>query len=73
MFEHKLQKVKKYLIKHLNKRFISFSFSLYASLILFVKKKDGSLRFCVNYRKLNSLIKRDRYSLLLINETLARI
>ncbi len=73
MFEYKLQKVKEYLIKHLNKSFISFSFVLYASLILFVEKKDGSLRFCVNYRKLNALIKRDRYSLLLINETLIRI
>ncbi len=73
MFEHKLQKVKKYLIKHLNKEFISFSFALYASLILFVEKKDGSLRFYVNYRKLNDLIKRNRYSLPLINETFARI
>ncbi len=73
MFKHKLQKVKKYLIKHLNKKFISFSFALYASLILFVKKKDDSLRFCVNYRKLNDLIKRNRYSLPLINETLTRI
>ncbi len=73
MFEHKLQKVKKYLIKHLNKEFISFSFASYASLILFVEKKDDSLRFCVNYRKLNDLTKRNRYSLPLINETLARI
>ncbi len=73
MFEHKLQKVKKYLIKYLNKKFISFSSALYASLILFIEKKDGSLRFCVNYRKLNDLIKRNRYSLPLINETLTRI
>ncbi len=73
MFDHKLQKVKKYLIEHLNKEFISFSFASYASLILFVEKKDGSLRFCVDYRKLNALTKRDRYSLSLIDETLARI
>ncbi len=73
MFEHKLQKVKKYLIEYLNKGFISFSFASYVSLILFVEKKDGSLRFCVNYRKLNDLIKRNRYSLFLIDETLARI
>ena len=73
MFGHKLQKMKKYLIKHLNKEFISSSFALYASLILFVEKKDESLRFCVDYRKLNALIKRDRYSLSLIDEILARI
>ncbi len=73
MFNHKLQKIEKYLIKHLNKEFIFFSFASYVSLILFAEKKDESLRFCVNYRKLNALIKRDRYSLSLIDETLARI
>ncbi len=73
MSDYKLQKMKNYLIKHLNKNFISFSSILYASLILFVEKKDDSLRFCVDYRKLNAFIKRDRYSLFLIDETLARI
>jgi len=57
MFDHKLQKIKKYLIKHLNKEFIFFSFASYVSLILFAEKKDESLRFCVDYRKLNALIK----------------
>jgi len=73
MFDHKLQKIKKYLINHLNKEFIFFSFASYVSLILFIEKKDESLRFCVDYRKLNALIKRDHYSLSLIDETLARI
>ncbi len=73
MFDHKLQKIKKYLIKHLNKEFIFFSFASYVSLILFIKKKDDSLRFCVDYRKLNALIKRDRYSLSLIDEILTHI
>jgi len=73
MFDHKLQKIKKYLINHLNKEFIFFSFASYISLILFIEKKDDSLRFCVNYRKLNALIKRNRYSLSLIDKTLAHI
>ncbi len=73
MFNHKLQKIKKYLIKHLNKKFIFFSFASYVSLILFAEKKDESLRFYINYRKLNALIKQDRYSLFLIDETLACI
>jgi len=73
MSDYKLQKMKNYLIKHLNKDFISSSSASYASLILFVEKKDDSLRFCVNYRKLNALIKRNRYFLSLIDETLARI
>ncbi len=73
MSDYKLQKMKNYLIEHLNKDFISSSSASYASLILFVEKKDDSLRFCVDYRKLNALIKRDRYPLSLIDETLACI
>jgi len=73
MFNYKLQKIKKYLIKHLNKEFIFSSFVFYVSLILFIEKKDDSLRFCVNYRKLNALIKRNHYSLSLIDETFACI
>ncbi len=73
MFNYKLQKIKKYLINHLNKEFIFFSFASYVSLILFIEKKDESLRFCVDYRKLNALIKRDHYSLSLIDETLTCI
>ncbi len=73
MSDYKLQKMKNYLIKHLNKNFISFSSISYASLILFIEKKDDSLRFCIDYKKLNALIKRNRYFLLLIDETLACI
>ena len=73
MFNHKLQKIKKYLINHLNKEFIFFSFASYVSLILFTEKKDDSLHFCVVYRKLNALIKRDHYSLSLIDEILTHI
>ncbi len=73
MFDYKLQKMKNYLIEHLNKNFISSSSISYASLILFIEKKNDSLRFCIDYRKLNALIKRNRYLLLLINETLACI
>ncbi len=73
MFNHKLQKIKKYLINHLNKEFIFFNFASYISLILFIKKKDDSLRFCIDYRKLNALIKQDHYSLSLIDETFIHI
>ena len=61
--------MKNYLIKHLNKDFISFSSASYALLILFIKKKDNSLRFCVDYRKLNALIKWNHYFLSLIDKT----
>jgi len=70
MSSHKLQKIKKYLEENLKKKFITFSKASFASSILFVEKKDNSLRFCVNYQKLNALIKRDCYSILLIDEVL---
>ncbi len=73
MSSYKLQKIKEYLEENLKKKFITLSKASFASLILFVEKKDDSLCFCMNYWKLNALIKRDRYSIFLIDEVLARI
>ncbi len=73
MLSYKLQKIKKYLEENLKKKFIILSKASFASSILFVEKKDDSLRFCMNYQKLNALIKRNCYSILLINEVLAWI
>ncbi len=73
MSSYKLQKIKEYLEENLKKKFITLSKASFASSIPFVEKKDDSLHFCMNYWKLNALIKRDRYSILLINEVLAWI
>ncbi len=67
------QKVKKYLNKNLFKEFIIFSKASYFSLILFILKANEDLWFCVDYRKLNAIIKRNRYSLSLINEVIDKI
>lgn len=37
---------------------------------MLLKEKDGALRFCVNYRRLNKVTKKDVYRLLHIDETL---
>jgi hypothetical protein len=57
----------------LDKGFIRVSNSPAAAPVLFVKKPGGGLRFCVDYRGLNKLTKKDRYPLPLIYETLRNI
>ena len=59
MSQFKLQKMKEYLKKNLQKGFITLSNASYASLILFAQKSNDDLRFCVDYQKLNSLTKKD--------------
>ena len=46
--------------------FIQPILSLHSTPVLFIKKKDGSLRLCVNFHGLNHIFKKNRYSLLLI-------
>lgn len=71
--EGELLSTKKYLLENLSKGFIAPSQAPFASPILFAKKPNGGLRFCVDYRKLNALTKKDRYPLPLIDETLDRL
>ena len=59
--------------KNLVKGFIKPSSSSYTSLILFVLKKSGSLRFYVDYRRLNTITKKNRYPIPLIQEIIARL
>ena len=73
MSEPKLQFVKKFLEEHLKKRFIEASSALCLLCIMLAAKPGGGIRFCVNYRCLNELIKKNAYPIPLIKETLAQL
>ncbi|GJR43979.1 putative reverse transcriptase domain-containing protein [Tanacetum coccineum] len=51
-----------------NKGFIRPSSSPWGAPVLFVKKKDGSFRMCIDYRELNKLTVKNRYPLLRIDD-----
>jgi hypothetical protein len=70
---HELQVMKCFLEENLQSSLIEPSQALFASPLLFVKKPHRCLRFCVNYRKLNELTRKDRYPIPLIAETLAKL
>jgi len=50
--------------------FICLTSSSHAAPVLFVKKKDGSLQLCIDYRGLNKISKKDWYPLPLISDLL---
>jgi len=62
--------LKEFIDENLTNGFIRSTLSPYGVLVLFVKKKDGSLRLCVDFHRLNRITKKDRYPLSLISNLL---
>jgi hypothetical protein len=73
MSKDELLILRKTFIDLLDKGFIRVSNSLITALILFIKKLERGLRFYINYKRLNRVIKKDYYLLPFIYETLRNI
>ena len=73
MSRDELLVLRKTLTELLDKNFIRVSNSPAAAPVLFVRKPGGGLRFCVDYRGLNKITRKDRYPLPLVYETLRNV
>ncbi len=69
----KLKILKNYINEYIKKNFIIKFVSFAKVFILFVKKLNDKLRLCVNYKELNEIIIKNRYSLFFINENLNKL
>ncbi|GBN84195.1 Transposon Tf2-8 polyprotein [Araneus ventricosus] len=67
------QAVNKKIDEWLDQGIVRQSSSEYASPIVLVKKKDGTARLCVDYRKLNRKLVKDRFPLPLIEDVLDKL
>jgi len=62
--------LKEFIDENLTNGFICSTSSPHRAPVLFVKKKDGSLRLCVDFHGLNKITKKDRYPLPLVSDLL---
>ncbi|XP_065881830.1 uncharacterized protein [Euphorbia lathyris] len=68
-----LEELKKQLEELLDKGFVRPSTSPWGAPVLFVKKKDGSMRLCIDYRQLNRVTVKNRYPLPRIDDLLDQL
>ena len=68
-----LAELRKQITELLLKGYIEPSTSSFAAPVLFVRKKDGSLRMCLDYRSLNKVTVKNKYPLPRIDDLLDRL
>ena len=73
MLKNELTILRAYLKKYLKNSYIKFSNLFASALILFIKKKNDSLKLYINYKNLNKIIVKNRYLLSLIKKSLDKL
>ena len=73
MVSAELNDLKVQLQELLDKMFIQPSYSPWVASILFVKKNDGSIQICINYRELNKVTSKNKYPLPRIDKSITRV
>ncbi len=68
MAHAELKALKERLQDLLDKGFISPSLSPWVGPVLFMRKEDGSLRMCIDYKQLNKVTVHNKYHLPLIDD-----
>lgn len=68
--DSELDALKSFIKENIRWGFIAPSTSPYTASVLFIKKKTGELRLCIDYHALNKITKKDHYPLPLISELL---
>ena len=68
-----LEELKKYLKELTDNGYIRPNASPWGSPILFVKKKDGSMRMCIDYHNLNAVTVKNKYPLPRIDDLLDQV
>jgi len=73
MSASELAELKKQLEDLLDKKFVRPSVSPWGASVLSVKKKEGSMRLCIDYRQLNKVTIKNRYPLLRIDDLMDQL
>ena len=68
-----INELKSQLQELIDKKYIRPSVSPWGAPIIFVKKKDGTMRLCIDYRQLNKMTIKNRYPLPCIDDLFDQI
>lgn len=73
MAPNELKELKMQLQELIDKGFIRPKTSQWGALVLFMRKKDGSLRLCIDYRQLNQVTQKNKYPFPCVDDLLDQL